>query len=296
MRYNHLNDFYKKKFNERVLKIPLDGGFSCPNRDGSKGVNGCLFCSSRGSGDRLKPLPIKEQVEYWLSFKKDKANKFIVYFQNYSNTYKSVSELKTIYDSALIDERIVGIDIATRCDCIDEEICKLLATYKNKYYVQVELGLQSASDKTKKEMNQGYTNSNFIESLKLLNKYGIDTVVHIMVGLPNESHKDIVDTVKFLNKLNYQGIKIHSTFIEKDTGLYELYKLGKYNPITYEEYMEELIYIITHINPNIIIHRVTGDPFLKTFEAPEWMIHKKNVLNNIEKMLKDRNLYQGIYN
>lgn len=295
-RYNHLNDYYKKIFGERTLKIAVDGGFTCPNRDGSKGIGGCIFCSSRGSGDRLASSSVKEQVEaYFSSFKAKKANKFIVYFQNYTNTYKSVDELKQIYDSALIDERIIGLDIATRSDCLDEEKVKLLASYQDKLYVQVELGFQTSNDKTKEFCNQKTTNDDFIKTVSLLNKYNIPVVVHIMVGLPNESHQEIEKTVQFLNKINYQGIKIHSTFIEKDTGLYELYKQTKYSPISYEEYMEELVYIITHINKDVVVHRITGDPYLPNFVAPEWMSHKKKVINHIESILEERDLYQGIF-
>lgn len=293
--YNHLNDYYKEIFHERVLKIPLDGGFTCPNRDGKKGFGGCIFCSERGSGDRLKNVSIKEQIEnFFSSFKADKANKFIAYFQNYTNTYKDVNELKSIYDSALIDNRIVGLDIATRCDCLDEEKVALIASYKDRYYVQVELGLQSSNEDSHKSNNQNITNDEFIKAVALLNKYQINTVIHIMVGLPNETHRDIANTVDFLNKLNYQGLKIHSTYVESGTTLHELYKLNKFTPISYEDYMEEVIYILTHISKDVIIHRLTGDPYVKTFVAPEWMMHKKNVLNKLESIMEDRGLYQGI--
>lgn len=295
VRYNHLNEYYKLKFGERVLKIPLDGGFTCPNRDGRKSTGGCIFCSNRGSGDRLSNKAIDEQVkDYFASFKAKKANKFIAYFQNYSNTYGSIERLKETYDKALIDSRIIGLDIATRADCINEEIVKLLADYKKEYFVQVELGLQTASEITRNNINQCILEEEFINAVSLLNKYDIEVVIHVMVGLPNETHKNIIETVTFLNKLNFKGLKIHSTFIEKDTGLYNLYLNGKYTPITYDEYIEELVYILTHINKNIIIHRITGDPYLPNFVEPKWMAHKKLVTNEIEKILEKRGLYQGI--
>lgn len=295
--YNHLNDFYKKIFGERVLKIPLDGGFTCPNRDGKKSTGGCIFCSARGSGDRLSKISIEQQVQYFFnSFKAEKANKFIAYFQNYSNTYGSIKELKMKFDSALIDKRIVGLDIATRCDCIDDEICKLLASYKKEnYYVQVELGLQSSNEKTHQKTNQLITNEEFIKAVELLNKYDIPIIIHLMVGLPDENHDDIINSINFINRLNYQGIKIHSTYIEENTVLNSMYQKGEYKPLTYEEYMDELAYILTHINPTVIVHRITGDPFKNTFVAPEWTMHKKNVLNNIDKLLISKNEYQGIY-
>lgn len=293
-RYNHLNDYYKKVFGERVLKIPLDGGFSCPNRDGTKGSGGCIFCSARGSGDRLSMMPVEEQVKsYFSSFKAQKARKFIVFFQNFTNTHKPVDELKAIYDSALIHPRIVGIAIATRCDCLDEEKVKLIASYKEKYYVQVELGLQTANDENHRAINQNITNEEFINAVRLLNKYGINVVIHIMVGLPNENHDDIVETIKFLNSLNYQGLKIHSTYIEKDTVLEYLYQKGLYEPISYEYYMNELMYIISNINKDIVIHRITGDPYRKTFVAPEWTLHKKLVLNHIEELMEENDTFQG---
>lgn len=294
--YNHLNDFYKNIFHERVLKIPLDGGFSCPNRDGTKGTGGCIFCSNRGSGDRLSLLPVEEQIDnYFSSFKAKKANKFIAYFQNYTNTYKDVNELKKIYDSALKDERIVGLDIATRPDCIDEEVVNLLSQYSKKYYVQVELGLQTANENSHLFINQNITNEEFVAAINLLNKHNIHIVIHLMVGLPNETHEDIVNTINFINKLDYNGIKIHSTYIENGTVLNELYKRGKYEPITYEYYMEELVYILTHINKEIIVHRITGDPYKETFVAPSWMMHKKKVINHIEEILRERKIYQGIF-
>lgn len=294
--YNHLNDFYKEKFGERVLKIPLDGGFTCPNRDGTKGFGGCIFCSNRGAGDRLVPVPVQDQIStFFASFKAQKANKFLAYFQNYSSTYKPAGELRKIYDSALSDERIIGLDIATRCDCIYKEVCELLAEYNEKYFVQIELGLQTSSEETHKITNQRITNNDFKNAMKLLNKYGIYTVIHLMVGLPGENHENISKTLSFLGYFDYQGIKIHSTFVEKNTVLNELYQDGKYSPITYENYMEELIYILTHISPNVIVHRISGDPYLPNFVAPEWMAHKKRVLNHVEELMNNRGLKQGIY-
>ena len=185
MRYNKLNNYLKNKFGERTLKICIDGGFTCPNRDGTVGKGGCIFCSERGSGDHINMgNTIREQVEkYFKSYKSERANKFIVYFQNYTNTYDTLENLKLKYDSALIDERIVGLEIATRPDCINEDIVKLLKTYTKKYYVCVELGLQTSNDETGKLLNRGYTSKQFKDAVKLLNKYEIDVVAHIMVGL-----------------------------------------------------------------------------------------------------------------
>ena len=296
LRYNHLNEYLKSKFGERTLKICIDAGFSCPNRDGTCGKGGCIFCGEKGSGEHLKPLPIKEQVEnFFNSYKADRANKFIIYFQNFTNTYGTIKELKNKYDSALIDKRIIGLQIATRPDCISEEIAKLISSYSNKYYVCVELGLQTSNDNTAKFINRGYFSREFTKAVSILRKYNIDIVTHIMVGLPNENINDLKNSINFINKHDIQGIKIHSTYVIKNTKLADLCKENKYIPISLNEYLESAIYVITHINPNLIIHRISGDAPKDLLIAPEWNLHKKLVLNGIDRILKERNLYQGIY-
>lgn len=295
-RYNKLNNYLKEKFGERTLKICIDAGFTCPNRDGTKSHGGCIFCGERGAGEHLKRINISEQVINHLnSYRGQRANKFIAYFQNFTNTYAPVDILKKRYDSALIDKRIVGIQVATRPDCINEEIVKLLASYKPNYYVCVELGLQTSNDETGKLLNRQYTSLDFIYAVSLLNKYNIDVITHIMVGLPNETFDDVKNTVDFVNSLNIQGLKIHSTYVIKDTYLYNMYVSGKYIPLTLEEYLNSLTYILTHVNPNIVIHRISGDAPKDILVAPSWNSHKKLVLNGIEKILKEQNLYQGIY-
>lgn len=296
-RYNHLNEYLKNKFGERTLKICVDGGFTCPNRDGKVGTGGCIFCSERGSGEHIdSTLSIKKQVEeYFKSYRAERANKFIVYFQNYTNTYDSIENLKKKYDAALIDDRIVGIAIATRPDCINEEIAQLIKSYSNKYYVWVELGLQTSNDNIGKIINRGYNTRQFSRAVDILNKYNIDVVAHIMVGLPNETKNDIKDTVKFINNSKIAGIKIHSTYIVKNTILANMYFNGEYTPITLEYYLDCLTYIITHINSNIIIHRISGDAPKNLLIAPEWNLHKKWILNGFEKILKNENLFQGKY-
>lgn len=292
--YNKLNEYYKKKFGERTLKICVDGGFTCPNRDGKKGYGGCIFCGALGAGENtLKNKSVKEQVEYILNSKSRRANKFIVYFQNFTNTYDTVENLKKKYDSSLIDDRIVGLAIGTRPDCISEDIAKLLKSYKNKYYVCVELGLQTSNNETGKLINRCYTSEQFTKAVEILNKYNIDVVTHIMVGLPNETKDDIINTINFVNSHKLQGIKIHSTYIVENTVLANMYKTGEYQPLEFEDYMENLIYIITHINPNFIIHRISGDAPKDILLAPSWNIHKKWVLNEFHKRLKENDLWQG---
>ena len=297
LRYNHLNEYLKNKFGERTLKICVDGGFTCPNRDGAVGFGGCIFCGERGSGEQLMLSSIENQIKtFFNSYRANRANKFIVYFQNFTNTYKSnITELKKIYDSSLIDNRIVGIQIATRPDCITEDIVKLISSYSQKYYVCVELGLQTSNDTTSKFINRGYESSAFTNAVSILNKYNIDIVTHVMIGLPNETMNNVKNTVSFLNNHNIQGIKIHSTYIIKNTKLNQLYEQGLYVPITFDYYMDCLEYIITHISPKLIIHRISGDPPKNEFVAPEWCLHKKRVLNGLDRRLKEKNLYQGIF-
>lgn len=296
-RYKHLNKYLKEKFGERTLKICIDGNFTCPNRDGNVGTGGCIFCSERGSGDLIKyNKNISKQVtDYFSSYRSQRANKFIAYFQNFTNTYDTLENLKCKYDSALIDGRIVGLEIATRPDCITDDIVKLLKTYTNKYYVCVELGLQTSNDNTGKLINRGYSSSQFTKAVELLNKYDIDIVAHMMIGLPNEDLDDIKNTVNFINKHHIQGIKIHSTYIIKDTALSNMYFNGTYHPISLDYYLDTLTYVITHISPNVIIHRISGDAPKDLLIAPEWNLHKKWVLNGLDKILREKDLWQGKY-
>lgn len=294
-RYNHLNKYLKEKFGERTLKICIDGNFTCPNRDGTKGIGGCIFCSGKGSGDHLHKDTITNQItNYFNSYKAERANKFIVYFQNYTNTYDSLKNLKKRYDSALIDDRIVGLSIATRPDCINDDIAKLLKSYTNKYYVSVELGLQTANEKTGNLINRCYTNDDFTKAVKILNKYEIDVITHIMVGLPNETNEDIKSTIQFINKHNIQGLKIHSCYIVKNTKLEEMYLNGIYRPIELDEYLHSCAYILTHISPGLIIHRVSGDAPKNLLVAPEWNRHKKWIINGLDKLMREKNLWQGM--
>ena len=232
-RYKHLNKYLKNKFGERTLKICIDGGFTCPNRDGKLSTKGCIFCSEKGSGEHIKSAEsITQQVQnFFSSYKAQRANKFIAYFQNFTNTYDSIPNLKSKYDAALIDDRIVGLQIATRPDCINEDICELLKTYTEKYYVCVELGLQTSNDQTGKLINRGYTSLQFTQAVELLNNYNIDVVAHIMVGLPSENEIDLENTVNFINSHKLQGLKIHSTYVVENTVLADLYRNKKYEPI-----------------------------------------------------------------
>ena len=318
-RYKHLNEYYKNKFGERTLKICVDGGFTCPNRDGSKGYGGCIYCSERGSGELINRLTInKQNVEnegknpqskeniscitkniteqvkhYFTTYRAQRANKFIVYFQNFTNTYDTIENLKLKYDAALVDDRIVGLAIGTRPDCINDEIAKLLKSYTDKYYVCVELGLQTSNDEIGKIINRGYTSKDFTNAVEILNKYNIDVVAHIMVGLPNETYKDVMDTVDFINKHKLGGVKIHSTYVVENTKLAQMYRNGEYKALDLDDYIETLIDIITHLNPEFIIHRISGDSPKDILVAPYWNKHKMWILHGFEKRFRARDLWQG---
>ena len=294
-RYRHLNEYLKEKFGERTLKICVDGGFTCPNRAGNLGYGGCIYCSEKGSGELINPIEnISEQIRYYFTtYRAKRANKFIVYFQNFTNTYDAIQNLKAKYDAALIDKRIVGLEIGTRPDCINEEIAKLLQSYSEKYYVCVELGLQTSNDKIGEIINRQYTSYQFTQAVEILNKYNIDVVAHIMIGLPEERELDIENTVNFINSHKLQGVKIHSTYIVENTVLADWYREGKYESIELGEYIESLTYVITHLRPDIIIHRISGDAPKNILIAPSWNTHKMWVLHGFERKMRENDLWQG---
>lgn len=293
-RYKHFNSWLKNKFGERTLKICVDGGFTCPNRDGTCGVGGCVFCGERGAGENTKRIAIKQQVQNFLNgYKGARANKFIVYFQNFSNTYDTIQNLKKKYDEALCDDRIVGISIATRPDCINEEIVELLKEYTKKYFVMVELGFQTSNENTAKNINRGYNNKVFDKAVWLLKNAEIFVVGHIMVGLLNETIDDVLNTVCYLNKNKIDGVKIHSTYVLKNTKLNNLFECGKYQPISMDFYVNAVANIIKNLNSNIIICRITGDPPKDLLVTPSWQTHKKLVVNAINKKLEEQNIVQG---
>lgn len=294
-RYIHLNTHLKQKFGERVLKVCIDGGFSCPNRDGKCGKGGCIFCDENGSGKNKKNIPIENQIENHLnSYRGQRANKFIAYFQNFTNTYDNAENLKKKYDLALKNPKIVGLSVATRPDCINEEVARLLASYQKTHYVSVELGLQTSNDETAKIINRGYLKEVFTNAAHILNKFNIDIIVHIMVGLPYETSKDVLNTVKFINQHKISGVKIHSTYVTKNTVLHQMLEKGEYKPLELEEYILAVCDIIANLREDIVVHRISGDAPKDRLVAPSWNAHKKPIINGIEKMLKNKNIFQGM--
>lgn len=268
---------------------------------GKISTGGCIFCSEKGSGELISCANGTSQIDkihnqvvnYFNSYKSLRADKFIAYFQNFTNTYDSIKNLKAKYDAALINPKIVGLEVATRPDCINEDIVKLLSSYKDKYYVCVELGLQTSNDETGNLINRGYSSCQFTDAVMLLNDANIDVVAHIMVGLPGETFENLKDTVDFINKHNIQGLKIHSTYVVENTYLADMFFAGQYEPISLEYYMDALTYVVTHISPDIVIHRISGDSPKDLLVAPEWNLHKKWVLNGFDKILREQDLWQG---
>lgn len=300
-RYNHLNSYLKDEFGERVLKVCIDGGFTCPNRDGSKGVGGCIFCGEEGAGENIKGRCVEinksivSQVETFLkSYRGERANKFIAYFQSFSNTYADVKILKERYDIALgVSDKIIGLQVATRPDLITNEIVELLSSYKDRYYVCVELGLQTANDDIGEKLNRGYSTRDFVEACEKLKKKDIDIVAHLMIGLPNEKEEDIIDTVKLINYCGCKGIKIHGTYVVEGSTLAEIYRSGEYSPITQEYYVDQGCRVISHLRKDIIIHRINADPPKEKLIAPNWSLKKKIVINAINKRLEELDIFQG---
>ena len=295
MRYNNLSGYFRKKYGKRVKKICIDGGFSCPNRDGTCGIGGCIYCGERGAGEHINPLTsIGEQVRAELS--RGKAEDvFLAYFQNFTNTYAPVETLRERYDAALIDERIKLISIGTRPDCITEEIADLLASYMDRYEVWVELGLQTANDETAALINRGYKAETFRRAMEILSARGIPVVVHLIVGLPGENIEHIKKTAAYLKPFSIFGIKIHSIYVMEGTALAEMYKNGEYTPPTLAEYVDGATYLISHLNPEIVLHRITGDCPKELLIAPLWNADKNEIIEKINKNLEENNLNQGIY-
>ena len=299
--YNSLNEYNKKHYNAKIAKIPLNGGFTCPNRDGKKGIGGCTFCSNQGSGENAGNIK-KSIKEQFLEIKEIMENKwpnilYMPYFQAYSNTYANLDILKEKYEEALnvIPEKTIGISIATRGDCINKEIASYLGELNKKTHVQVELGLQTSNEETSKRINRCMTNEEFIDSVNLLRKENIEIIVHVITGLPNETLEDNLNTINFINSLDIQGIKFHSLLLLNNTKLYEEYKKEKFHILTKEEYVEYTVKQICNLRDDIIIHRLAADAVIDDLIEPRWTIKKMTVMNDIDKYMRNNNLHQGIY-
>lgn len=293
MLYNNLSSYFREKYGKRLKKICIDGGFSCPNRDGKCGTGGCIYCGERGAGEHIdKSSSITSQVKTALDLG-EPTDKFIAYFQSFSNTYADIATLKERYDAALVDERIVALAIGTRPDCLDEEKVKLIAEYKNQLDVWVELGLQTSNDKTAEVINRGYGRTAFEEAVGILKKYGIPTVVHMIIGLPGESSEDAISTAKYISSFGVWGIKIHSVYVMDGTRLAEMYRDGIYTPPTLLEFADTCAKCVGLIPGDVIIHRLTGDCPRDMLIAPAWNTDKNAIISKITERMTELGIRQG---
>ena len=296
-RYHTLDYYYKEKFHSKVFKISLNAGFSCPNLDGTVGFGGCIYCSKTGSGEfaGCKEDSLKQQFDNIkkIMLKKWPSGKFIGYFQARTNTYADVNILKKLYETVLSFDNVIGLNIATRPDSISEECLDYLTELNKKTYLTIELGLQTTNDKTAKLINRCHTLECFESMVKKLRERNIDVVVHIINGLPYETKEDMLNTVKYLNTLDIQGIKIHMLSILKDTPLEKLYQQKKFKVLNKEEYIDIVIEQLELLRPEIVIHRITVDHKVEDLIEPNWLIKKFCVLNDIDKEMVRRQSYQG---
>lgn len=298
-RYYNLNYFLRQKFGCKVFKISLDAGFSCPNRDGTLSKGGCVFCNERGSGDFAgdRAFSIKRQFEdiKKVMNKKWKSGKYIAYFQAYSNTYAPIDLLRQKYEEAINQDDVVGLAIATRPDCLGEEVLNLLEELSKKVYIWIELGLQTSNEYTAEKINRGYNLQIFEKAVKNLRSRNIDVVVHMIFGLPGETQLDMLNTVEYLTKQDIQGVKFHLLHLMKNTKLIDFYEKGELKFLDQEEYVDIICASIANTSPDIVIHRLTGDAPRDLLIGPQWSLKKWEVLNSIDMELEKRGIYQGIF-
>ncbi len=290
---NHFNTIavhLKKQFGCRIIKLSLDAGFTCPNRDGSKGFGGCFFCAEDGSGHYASTIP--EQIQLLSS--KWPTGKYIAYFQSHTNTYAPVNELRTLYEEALSYPNIIGLSIATRPDCLPEEVLDLLEELNQKTYLWVELGLQTIHDSTRDELNCGYSLKDFEAAMRELKKRKIKAIVHLILGLPGETKEDMSASVNYIAQMRPFGLKLHLLHVIKNTRLTDFYP-DRLNIFEQEEYIQFITDSLERLPQEITIHRITGDAPLKELIAPTWSSNKHAVLNGVQKEFKRRNSFQGKY-
>lgn len=296
-RYHTLTYYYKKKFNSKVCKVSLNANFTCPNIDGKVGIGGCIYCSKLGSGE-YAGNPKEDLITQFEKGKKTMQRKwpnakFIAYFQANTNTYAPLERLKECFEPFINRDDCIGLSIATRSDSITDECLDYLEDISKRTYLIVELGLQTIHEKTSKLINRCSSLDNFDKMVKRLKMRNINVVVHIINGLPYETEEMMIDTVKHLNDLNIDGIKIHMLGVLKDTPLEKYYQKHKFHILTKEEYVNIVVKQLEYLNPKIVIHRLTEDPKKEDIIEPTWLTKKFTILNEVDKIMSTRNLYQG---
>jgi len=296
-RYSDYNTYLRQLFGQRVQKISIDAGLSCPNRDGVLSKKGCIYCNLKGSGSGLfaKGLSIKEQIEKGKigMIKKYKAKKFLAYFQSYTNTYTSYELLQQMFDEVFCCEDMVGMSIGTRPDCIDKQKLDLIASYTKSYLVWLEYGLQSAHNTTLKTINRGHRVEDFFKAVDLTRGRGINICAHVILGLPGEDRKMMLQTAKMLADSHINGVKIHLLYVIKGTRLDQMWKNGDYFPMDQEEYVNRVCDFLELLPKRIIIQRITGDPHSDELRAPLWAGRYRETFNMIQTTLENRDTFQG---
>jgi radical SAM protein (TIGR01212 family) len=296
-RYYDLKSYWVNRFGCRVHKLPIDAGFTCPNRDGSVALGGCVYCDGRGSAlRRAGELPsVGEQVRRGKAFyrQRGKAEKFIVYFQTFTNTYAPLEKLRALYDEALAEADVIGLSIGTRPDCVPDETLALIGSYAERSHVWLEFGLQSIHDRTLKEINRGHDAATFLDAVRRAGGGSIQICAHIIVGLPGETREEMMATARVIAGLPIRGIKIHSLLALKGTALGERYGRGELMLMDREAYVAAVCDILEILPPEMVIQRLTADGYREIFLGPDWAVNKLAVLNAIDRELETRDSWQG---
>ena len=298
-RYNDFNTYLSGIFGCRVQKITIDAGLTCPNRDGTISLGGCIYCNDRGSGSgaHIKGLTVSDQIESAKAtlLKRYKAKKFIAYFQSYTNTYGPFDTLKHLYEQALNAEDVVGLSIGTRPDCVSEPVLDLLQGYANNYLVWIEYGLQSAHDSTLSLINRGHDFNCFKAAVQATKNRGINICAHVILGLPNEKKEHMLQTARIVADMGIDGIKLHLLYVVKGTILEKLYRSNNYRCLEQDEYIDIVCDFLERMPNKMVIQRLTGDPHPKELIAPAWSLRKAETIALIRKTLETRDTWQGKY-
>lgn len=291
--YNDLSSYLIKRFGRKVWKVPVDAGFTCPNRDGTKGDKGCIYCNNQSFSHGTEGEITRQVTERIEALKKKNIHAYIIYFQSYSNTYGTLDEIKRKIESSLVDEGIVAVHIGTRPDTIDAEKLAYLAELNKKYEVVIEYGLQSSNPETLRLINRGHTAEDFVNAVRLTHEYGIKTCAHIILGLPDETKGDMLKTVRLAASLGVHSVKFHNLHVVKNTELENMYKQGKIKLLTEQEYVEVLAEAVMLLPKDTVIARLMGDATEEILIAPNWSMAKSGFLVMFTKIMTERNLNQG---
>lgn len=295
--YYSFDAMLKERFGEKVYKVALDGGMSCPNRDGTLDTRGCIFCSTGGSGDFAgsRDLSISRQIETQKEklLAKRSVNKFIAYFQAYTNTYAPVAYLESIFTEAAADPDVAALSIGTRPDCLGDDVLDLLSALNKEKPIWIELGLQTVHEDSARYIRRGYDLNCFETAVSNLQKRNLEVITHIILGLPGETQADMIQTIQYLNHIPIQGIKLHLLHILQGTDLASEYENRKFSVLSFDDYLEILISCLEHLSPEIVIHRLTGDGPKNLLIAPEWSSAKRTVLNELHHRMKLLHTWQG---